>query len=115
MVRIFLGDVTQGENGSFNFGDTPTQIGSVYNFSAPSSATGSGPSGCGNCQKQEQEHALCTGQVIITDPLVEHIQREITSGGMQLRSLDREEVVEYLKTNLHWRITMVGLHVSPSQ
>jgi tyrosinase len=49
-----------------------------------------------------------TGQVIITDPLVEQIQRQITHRGMQLRSLDREDVVAYLKTNLHWRITDVS-------
>jgi tyrosinase len=49
-----------------------------------------------------------TGQVIITDHLVEQIQRQITHRGMQLRSLNREDVITYLKTNLHWRVTDVS-------
>jgi len=49
-----------------------------------------------------------TGQVIITDYLVEQIQRQVTHRGMQLQSLDREDVVAYLKMNLHWRITDVS-------
>ena len=109
MVRIFLGDVPQGEKASFDFKDTPTQVGIVYNFSSPSNVMGTDATGCSNCKRQEQAHALLTGQVIITDPLVEHIERQITHGGMQLRSLSREDVVEYLKTNLHWRITDVSL------
>ena len=50
-----------------------------------------------------------TGQVIITDHLVEQIQRQVTHRGMQMQSLDREDVVAYLKMNLHWRITDVSL------
>jgi hypothetical protein len=51
-----------------------------------------------------------TGQVIITDTLVEHIRRQITNRDMQLQSLGREDVVTYLKTNLHWRVTDVSQH-----
>jgi tyrosinase len=108
LVRIFLGDVPQGDNVSFSYENTPTQVGSVFNFSSPANVIGTNSKGCDNCKRQEENHALMTGQVIITDPLVEHIQREITHRGMQLRSLDREDVITYLKTNLHWRITDVS-------
>lgn len=109
LVRIFLGDVPQGAHVSYSYGNTPTQVGNVFNFCSPSNVIGTSTSGCNNCKRQEQNHALMTGQVIITDPLVEHIERQITHGGMQLRSLSREDVVEYLKTNLHWCITDVSL------
>ena len=108
MVRIFLGDVPQGDNVSFSYEHTPTQVGNVFNFSSPSNVIGTDTSGCNNCKRQEQNHALMTGQVIITDPLVEHILRQIAPQGMQLQSLGREDVVAYLKTNLHWRITDVS-------
>jgi tyrosinase len=109
VVRIFLGDVPDGNNVSFSFANTPTQVGNVFNFSSPSSVIGSNTSGCNNCKRQEQTHARMTGQVIITDTLVEHIQRQITQQGMQLHSLAREDVVAYLKKNLHWRITDVSV------
>ena len=110
MVRIFLGDVPQGGNVSFSYENTPTQVGNVFNFSSPSNVIGADTSGCNNCKRQEENHARMTGQVIITDPLVEHIQRQLTHGGMQLHSLGREDVVAYLKTNLHWRVTDVSPH-----
>jgi hypothetical protein len=110
VVRIFLGDVPQGDNVSFSYKNTPTQVGNVFNFSSPSNVIGTNTSGCNNCKRQEQNHALMTGQVIITDTLVEHIRRQITNRGMQLQSLGREDVVTYLKTNLHWRVTDVSKH-----
>jgi tyrosinase len=108
VVRIFLGDVPQGDNVSFSFTDTPTQVGVVFNFSSPSSVIGTNTSGCNNCKRQEQNKARMTGQVIITDTLVEHVQRQITQRGIQLHSLSREDVTAYLKENLHWRVTDVS-------
>jgi tyrosinase len=91
------------------------QVGCVYNFSSPSNATGSDERGCENCQRQEQKHTLMTGQVIITDPLVDHIVQQQNNRGMQLRSLGREDVVAYLKQNLHWRITELNDRVIPKE
>jgi tyrosinase len=110
VVRIFLGDIPQGQDIPFCYADTPTQVGNVFNFSSPSSVIGTNTSGCNNCKRQEQNHALMTGQVIITDTLVEHIQRRITYHDIQLQSLARGDVVAYLKTNLHWLVTDVSLH-----
>lgn len=108
LVRIFIGDVPQGTDVSFSYADTPTQVGNVFNFSSPSSVIGTNTSGCNNCKRQEQNRALMTGQVIITDTLVEHVQRQVTCQGTALHSLGREDVVAYLKTNLHWLVTDVS-------
>ncbi|KAH6723255.1 putative tyrosinase [Leptodontidium sp. MPI-SDFR-AT-0119] len=109
IIRIFLGDVPEGP--SFYFEDTPTQVGCVYNFSAPAEFRGDGPEGCANCHRQKQDHELSTGQVILTDYLVEHITKSIQDRGLTLQSLSREDVVEYLKKNLHWRISDIDDNV----
>ncbi|CZS88976.1 uncharacterized protein RAG0_00474 [Rhynchosporium agropyri] len=109
VVRIFLGDVPEGP--SFYFEDTPTQVGCVYNFSAPAEFRGDGPEGCANCHRQKQDHELSTGQVILTDYLVEHITKSIQDRGLTLQSLSRADVVAYLKTNLHWRISDIDDNV----
>ena len=104
-VHIFLGDVPAQV--PYIFAEHPTQVGSVYNFSVPSGLIGRDSHGCDNCIKQQSAHVKSTGQVILTDTLVEHIRAGIRDQGMQLRSLEKEDVVEYLKTNLHWRVTTV--------
>merc|ERR1711977_79142 len=109
VIRIFLGDVPEG--GSFYFEDTPTQVGCVYNFSAPAEFRGDGPEGCANCHRQKQDHELSTGQVILTDYLVEHITKNIQERGLNLQSLSREDVVGYLRKNLHWRISDIDDNV----
>lgn len=105
MIRIFLGDVPDGP--PFYFSDTPTQVGLVYNFSGQSNARGTGLEGCANCIRQREEQELSTGQVILTDYLVEHIKKGMVDRGITLETLDREDVTAYLKNNLHWRISDV--------
>jgi hypothetical protein len=51
---------------------------------------------------------LSTGQVILTDYLVEHITKGIRARGMLLASLEKADVIAFLKENLHWRITDVS-------
>lgn len=106
LVRIFLGDVPEGP--PFYFSNTPTQVGLVYNFSGSSNARGTGLEGCANCIRQREEQELSTGQVVITDYLVEHIKKGIVDRGVTLATLDREDVIDYLKKNLHWRISDVS-------
>lgn len=67
-----------------------------------------GPEGCEYCKVQEVEHALSAGQVILTDYLIEHVTKQKTLRGIPLRSLDKDQVIHYLKENLHWRVTDVG-------
>lgn len=106
IVRIFLGDVPDGP--PFYFAETPTEVGFVYNFSGSVTSRGVGADGCENCRAQREEGALLSGQVILTDYLVENITKERTLRGLTLQSLSREQVIEYLKKNLHWRISDVS-------
>ena len=105
-IRVFLGDVPQQD--SMLFADTPTQLGMVYNFSSPKEARGMGPEGCEYCEKQQADHALSAGQVILTDYLVENITKSIALRGITLRSLDPADVIPYLRENLHWRVMDVS-------
>lgn len=102
-----MGDVP--ENSAYDFADDVTAISRVYNFSSEVEGRGVDESGCANCKQQRDEHALFSGQVILTDYLIERITLGEAQRGLTLTSLDRDEVVEYLKKNLHWRITDVGL------
>ena len=69
---------------------------------------GTGPDGCQNCQTQKEQGMMSSGQIILTDYLVENISKEREQRGLRLTSLSREEVVAYLKKNLHWRISDVS-------
>lgn len=104
-VTFFLGDVPN--HTSYDFADDPSAISRVYNFSSPVEGRGIDETGCSNCKKQRDEHALFSGQVILTDYLIELITLAQPQRGLTLMSLDNDEVVAYLKKNLHWRITDV--------
>lgn len=101
-----MGNVPEGP--PFYFAETPTEVGFVYNFSATVTGRGTDAEGCENCQVQQEEGALGSGQVILTDYLVENITKERTLRGLMLQSLSRDEVIEYLKKNLHWLISDVS-------
>ena len=73
---------------------------------------GIGPEGCANCRRQQQEGALSSGQVVLTDYLAENIYKGIEQRGLTLGSLSREDVINYLQTNLHWRIMDVSLSLT---
>ncbi|RDL34449.1 Uncharacterized protein BP5553_07577 [Venustampulla echinocandica] len=124
-IRFFLGEVpvpppsadapASNQPTPLPFADTPTQVGLVYNFSAPSEFRGVDPSGCANCIRQQDNGELSTGQCILTDYLVEHIQKDVVGRGIQLKSLEKDEVVNYLKANLHWRITDQNSVIVPKE
>lgn len=106
-ITFFLGDVP--ENSAYDFSDDTAAISRVYNFSSEVEGRGVDESGCENCKQQQDEHALYSGQVILTDYLIERITLGEAQRGLTLTCLDEEEVVAYLKINLHWVITDVGL------
>ncbi|KZS90384.1 Di-copper centre-containing protein [Sistotremastrum niveocremeum HHB9708] len=76
------------------------EVGTVYNFSARPDETG-GPEGCGNCRSQQEDETLATGQVHITVPLL----HDVEDSAIPLSSLHPDHVEEYLKKNLHWKVT----------
>jgi len=65
-------------------------VGSVYNFSALFQAQQAGQKAV-NCQRQEEDNALSTGQVPIAIALLQHIKDETK----ELSSLEPEEVGPY--------------------
>lgn len=79
------------------------EVGIVYNFSARPEETG-GPEGCGNCRSQQEDETLATGQVHITVPLL----HDVEDSAVELGSLHPDHVEEYLKKNLHWKVTKVS-------
>lgn len=88
--------------------DTPTQIGLVYTFSNDEQGRGFDETGCENCGQRREARVLSTGQIILTDHLIEHIKRHTVERNLRLDNLSREEVVDYLRTNLHWRVSDVS-------
>jgi tyrosinase len=106
-ITLFLGDVPA--HSAYDFGEDVTAVGRVYNFSSTVEGRGTDETGCENCKKQQEEGALFSGQVILTDYLIERVMLAEEQRGLTLTSLNRDEVVEYLKKNLHWRITDVSL------
>lgn len=77
-------------------------VGSVYNFSAmPNSSDGT--TACENCIRQEQAKSLSSGQVTLTGALL--TCAEAADSG--LSTLQKDDVVPYLKANLQWRVLIV--------
>ncbi|KAK6532574.1 hypothetical protein TWF281_006758 [Arthrobotrys megalospora] len=95
-VHIFVGD----------FNPDPAtwmwdknRVGGIYNFVA-GVQRGDG-SACSNCETQSEEHTVVTGQVSLTNALLDDVEDPANG----LNSLIPEEVIPYLQRHLHWRIT----------
>jgi hypothetical protein len=83
--------------------------------------TSSRPSGteqetCSNCARQAAAKCLYRDFVPMTKMLVDYVrsgevQPPAPTEGLRLRSLEPEDVVPFLKKNMHWRI--VGVSFSP--
>ncbi|KAI1800384.1 Di-copper centre-containing protein [Daldinia bambusicola] len=112
IIHIFVGKVPD----EVPYKTGHTQVGQVVNFSAqPGSLSDSG-AGCGNCRRQQADHVESTGRVALTNALITRwknkIQHENSDGGPSvLGSMNREDVVPFLKSNLHWRVTSRGMVV----
>ncbi|KZS89008.1 hypothetical protein SISNIDRAFT_238434 [Sistotremastrum niveocremeum HHB9708] len=87
------------------------EVGQVYNFSSPLRAIG-GPVPCENCQEQQNNHAVATGEVPITAALL-HIHKnpgQYSSGN--LASLRTQDVKPYLRKSLNWKVIKVCVKYS---
>ncbi|KAF2501891.1 Di-copper centre-containing protein [Lophium mytilinum] len=112
-ITFFLGDVPS--TSAYDFADDLTAIGRVYNFSSEVEGRGVDESGCASCKELRDENALSSGQVILTDYLIERITLGEAQRGLTLGSLDQVEVIEYLRKNLHWRITDFYENIIPKE
>ncbi|EPE28797.1 Di-copper centre-containing [Glarea lozoyensis ATCC 20868] len=120
-IRVFLGEVTipkaTDPNGKQRLSasqlcnsSNPGQVGIIYNFSSPVESRGTGVEGCTTCRKQKEatgsNRVLTTGQVVLTDHLVEWIRnKQKGKGGVCLDDFTQASVGKWLKDNLHWRVT----------
>ncbi|KIX05662.1 uncharacterized protein Z518_03634 [Rhinocladiella mackenziei CBS 650.93] len=64
---------------------------------------------CPNCQQQLEEDSIYGDTVPLTSRLVDMVEARETQPptpeeGMVLRSLDPEDVIPFLRRNLHWRV-----------
>jgi tyrosinase len=96
----------------YTFRETDSLVGQVVNFSSevPEPET----LGCGNCRNQQADKVLSTGRVVLTNALTTRWKNQIEhtptdpNGTRVLRGMDPEHVVDFLKHNLHWRVTSMG-------
>ena len=78
-------------------------VGSVYNFSAKSSAVDQ--HGCQNCAQQQQRKDEATGQVAITYALRGHY---LDNNNAALTKFDTESITKYLREKLEWKVVGVS-------
>jgi len=87
-----------------------TQVGEIYAFVDPVEFD---KGGCENCAKQKRERLKTTGQIPLTNVLLTRFKQQIPhdteSGGIAvLASMNPEDVISFLKTQFHWRVTDVS-------
>ncbi|KAK0749661.1 common central domain of tyrosinase-domain-containing protein [Schizothecium vesticola] len=106
-VNIFIGKVPTAI--PFDFHDEEgSLVGQVYNFTSPDE----GEVRCENCAGQAIQNTLATGRVVLTNSLITRWKDALThtpdpgvAGPTVLASMEPTDVVPFLATNLHWRIT----------
>lgn len=93
-VHVFLGQ--QGSDNKSYHAD-PTLAGSVIVFGKDPEETG-----CAKCIKDADADVMVTGTVPLTQGLLEIFMSEANT---TLRSLQKDDTLPWLRTNLHWRVT----------
>jgi hypothetical protein len=83
-------------------------IGTVYTFTTPldpvEDEEGREEGGCVNCSQQAESNKTRTSQIPITRVLLEHAKDE----RMPLSSMEPDDVREYLKKYLNWKVAQVS-------
>ena len=106
-VHVFVGKVPA--NIPFDFHDPEgSLVGEVFNFTSPDE----GEEGCANCAGQAANRTLATGRVVLTNALITRWKQQLThtpdpsdDGPTVLASMQPNDVVPFLATHLHWRVT----------
>ncbi|KAK6543666.1 hypothetical protein TWF694_000404 [Orbilia ellipsospora] len=95
-IHIFIGDFNPD---SRTWMKEKSRVGGIYNFVA--GVQRQDGSNCSNCEQQQHDHTIVTGQVSLTTALLDDVE----DPNNHLNSLIPEEIIPYLQRNLHWRIT----------
>lgn len=130
-VHIFVGKIP--DQLPYTFGNPEgSLVGQLYTFSSPADRQGtSAEVGCVNCRDQQAAEVMSSGTVVLTNALItrwknrlEHTprQRMLSSSDGEaeevprvLASMEPEDVVPFLHTNLRWRVTSLEGLVPPDQ
>ena len=64
-----------------------------------------------NCRRQDALGLLDSDTIALTTNLVTYWKNEEVHCGMRLRSLEKEDVLPFLRYNLHWRVLDVRIRV----
>jgi len=89
-VHIFLGDFTTDPS---KWGEDPNLVGTHVIFANNMQFTG-----CERCRDAAEKHKLVTGTIPLTGALGDRL------GAAKVAHLSADEVVPYLRRNLHWRM-----------
>src|SRR5262245_37366485 len=92
-IYFFIGNFADDPN---SYKCSPTLAGINHIFVAPSDT-------CANCELQAEEGALAYDTNPVTSFLIRYVRNS-----SQLQSLHPDQVVPFLKTNLHWRVVGVS-------
>ena len=83
----------------------------MYTFTTPldlpEDEEGREEGGCENCSRQAESNKTRTAQIPITRVLLEHAKDD----RMPLASLEPDEVQEYLKKWLNWKVAQVSSYI----
>ncbi|MCJ1424292.1 hypothetical protein MMC29_002179 [Sticta canariensis] len=120
-VHILIGKVPEKETPDDGI-EYKNVVGDVYNFVAPIAEKDRISGGCANCRAQAEKKLQSTGQIVLTNALVtrhkQQLLHENSCDGTDddvLASMKPEDVVKFLKRNLHWRVSdMNGKYVHVS-
>ena len=104
IINIFLGDVPEDAS---TWESSAERVGVITIFGGGLYSSGK----CSNCNKQAErdDTRLVTGQISITNALLDIIETGKPVSGHTLDSLEREDVGKFLKKALHWRVSTVRL------
>jgi len=91
-VHIFLGPF-DGSTSTWHTQDALVGTFAVFGKDPATTA-------CGKCKSDAESHVIITGTVPLTAGLIDQYKKG------NLGSMDKENVLPYLKDNLHWRVTL---------
>ncbi|RFN51310.1 di-copper centre-containing protein [Fusarium flagelliforme] len=113
-IDIFIGKVPP--HAPYNFQEVDSLVGQVVNFS--SEVPAADIRGCDNCRKQQAEKVQSTGRVILTNALITRFKNQLAhtpsreNGVAVLAGMDPDNVIPFLRDNLHWRVTSMGKDIN---
>ncbi|PBP18012.1 tyrosinase precursor [Diplocarpon rosae] len=96
-IHVFLGEFLP-ETRTWNTQDA--LVGTVVVFGKNIEAANENETGCGKCKTDAERQCVVTGTVPLTSQIVSEVKRG------NCPSMDKADVIQYLKEALHWRVCL---------